>query len=294
MDNLNGASDTFSSLLAQFNDSLLDVLTTWEGDSSLHYEDICTSFIEETKKVRTQFESYSTAVDLCKQYEEELAASDRARNAYYNLADTEENRSMRNQYARECNAHVATAKEIKPKILAALETISEIVVEGSKGMTSISYASDTIAAAIEWALATAADDSHGYSQQTRWGNPNYDCSSFVISAYQNAGTGVKDAGAGYTGNMRSAFTNSGFAWIPYSQINSMDDLQPGDVLLDEDQHTEMYIGNGQNVGAHSNHDGYDGDSGGKEVSVTNYYRGTWDGVLRYVGNDGNDKKEGEN
>ncbi len=139
-----------------------------------------------------------------------------------------------------------------------------------------------VKSAIEWALTTANDNSHGYSQNTRWGNPNYDCSSFVISAYEAAGIPVIEAGATYTGDMRAAFLKCGFKWVPGDpDVNS---LQPGDILLDEDSHTEMYIGNGQNVGAHNNYDGSNGDSSGREISVGNYYSHPWDGVLRYVGN----------
>ena len=138
-----------------------------------------------------------------------------------------------------------------------------------------------VKSAIEWALKTANDNLHGYSQNTRWGNPNYDCSSFVISAYEAAGIPVIEAGATYTGDMRAAFLKCGFEWIPGNpDVNS---LQPGDILLDESDHTEMYIGNGQNVGAHSNYDGFNGDSSGREVCVGNYYSHPWDGVLRYVG-----------
>ena len=138
-----------------------------------------------------------------------------------------------------------------------------------------------VKSAIEWALKTANDNLHGYSQNTRWGNPNYDCSSFVISAYEAAGIPVIEAGATYTGDMRAAFLKCGFEWIPGNpDVNS---LQPGDILLDESDHTEMYIGNGQNVGAHSNYDGVNGDSSGREVCVGNYYSHPWDGVLRYVG-----------
>ena len=138
-----------------------------------------------------------------------------------------------------------------------------------------------VKSAIEWALKTANDNLHGYSQNTRWGNPNYDCASFVISAYESAGIPVIEAGATYTGDMRAAFLKCGFEWIPGNpDVNS---LQPGDILLDESDHTEMYIGNGQNVGAHSNYDGVNGDSSGREVCVGNYYSHPWDGVLRYVG-----------
>lgn len=135
-----------------------------------------------------------------------------------------------------------------------------------------------VKSAIDWALKTANDNLHGYSQNTRWGNPNYDCSSFVISAYEAAGIPVIEAGATYTGDMRAAFLKCGFEWIPGNpDVNS---LQPGDILLDESDHTEMYIGNGKNVGAHRNYDGVNGDSSGREVCVNDYYSHPWDGVLR--------------
>ncbi len=59
--------------------------------------------------------------------------------------------------------------------------------------------------AVTWALAIANDNTHGYDQQYRWG-PDYDCSSLIISAWQQAGVPVKTKGAAYTGNMKSAFS----------------------------------------------------------------------------------------
>lgn len=56
----------------------------------------------------------------------------------------------------------------------------------------------------------ATDDSHGYSQDSRWGNPDYDCSSLVIQAWEQAGVPVKTAGATYTGNMYNIFLKWGF------------------------------------------------------------------------------------
>ena len=50
--------------------------------------------------------------------------------------------------------------------------------------------------ALQWMLDIAADNSHGYSQVNRWG-PDYDCSSMVIQAWENAGVPVKSAGATY-------------------------------------------------------------------------------------------------
>ncbi len=137
--------------------------------------------------------------------------------------------------------------------------------------------------AIDWAVSIASDDTHGYSQNTRWGNPNYDCSSLVISAWEAAGVPVHSQyGATYTGDMKNAFLASGkFEWIPGPVDPNT--LQPGDVLLNEEVHTELYIGNGQNVGAHANRDGADGDSSGTEISVTDYWDDNWDGILRYTG-----------
>lgn len=137
----------------------------------------------------------------------------------------------------------------------------------------------SIQSAMDWAINIANDNSHGYSQQTRWGNPNYDCSSLVISAYEAAGVPVKAVGASYTGNMRAAFTKVGFECYDFGKVQ----LQPGDVLL-RNGHTEMYVGDGKNVGAHSNYDCSNGDSSGNEISVSNTGN-NWTWVLRYKGND---------
>ncbi len=64
-------------------------------------------------------------------------------------------------------------------------------------------ASPVVESAISWALSIANDNSHGYSQRSRWG-PDYDCSSLVIAAFKNAGVNVGTAT--YTRNMRSQFT----------------------------------------------------------------------------------------
>lgn len=134
--------------------------------------------------------------------------------------------------------------------------------------------------AVEWALSIANDNSHGYSQVNRWG-PDYDCSSFVISAYEQAGVPVKEAGASYTGNMKNAFRACGFQVLPAGSP-----LKVGDVLLNEQYHTVMAIGNGQVVAARRNEDGFAGDGTGREITTQNYYyypNGGWDCILRYAG-----------
>lgn len=133
--------------------------------------------------------------------------------------------------------------------------------------------------AVEWALSIANNNSHGYSQENRWG-PDYDCSSFVISAYEQAGVPVKEAGASYTGNMKNAFRACGFQVLPAGSP-----LKVGDVLLNEQYHTVMAIGNGQVVAARRNEDGFAGDGTGREITTQNYYyypNGGWDCILRYA------------
>jgi len=139
--------------------------------------------------------------------------------------------------------------------------------------------------AVSWAIAIANDNSHGYDQIHRWLNPDVDCSSLVIMSFEQAGVPVKEAGATYTGNMKSAFTKCGFKALPY--LKGMP-LKRGDVLLNEKHHTALYLGDKKIVQASINEKGgitggKGGDQTGKEVLVCNFYeysRG-WDYVLRY-------------
>lgn len=145
---------------------------------------------------------------------------------------------------------------------------------------------ETINKAVAWAVNAANDNSHGYAQDNRWG-PDYDCSSFVISAWQQAGVPVREAGASYTGNMYAVFTKCGFCDVT-SRVNLSTGagLQKGDVLLNHKSHTEMYIGDGKTVRATINENGgivggHPGDQTGREICVGAYYNFPWNAVLRY-------------
>ena len=106
--------------------------------------------------------------------------------------------------------------------------------------------------AVQWAIGIANDNRHGYSQANRWGNPDYDCSSLVISAWQQAGVPVKSNGATYTGNMYNVFRACGFTDVTSSCNRATGaGMQRGDVLLNVKYHTAMYIGGGQMVQASS-------------------------------------------
>ena len=144
-------------------------------------------------------------------------------------------------------------------------------------------ASSKVETALDWAQKIADDNSHGYSQQRRNG-PDYDCSSYVSTALVKAG--LNDNGSLTTYTMKKYLCSKGFTWIPWSSIGGQSGLKRGDILLDEDTHTEFYIGNGKMIGAHRDY-GYPatGDQTGKEISVQNFYNNqygiSWNGVLRY-------------
>lgn len=149
---------------------------------------------------------------------------------------------------------------------------------------------ETINKAVAWAVGIADSPEHGYDQANRWG-ADYDCSSFVISAWQQAGVPVKTSGASYTGDMYWAFLKCGFRDVTNSiNLSTGANLQKGDVVLNTKHHTEMYIGNGRMVKASINElggvtGGKTGDQTGREIYIGNYYKPSygWDYVLRYYG-----------
>lgn len=130
--------------------------------------------------------------------------------------------------------------------------------------------------AVSWALDIAGDSSHGYDQANRWG-PDYDCSSFVISAFKKAGVPLSCT---YTGNMKADMLAKGFFEVRDGT------RRRGDVLLNQASHTALYIGNGQLVQARINEKGgttggVPGDQTGAEIRVQSFYDFPWDCVLRY-------------
>ena len=144
-------------------------------------------------------------------------------------------------------------------------------------------------AAVKWAVMIANDQRHGYSQASRWGKPDtvsdFDCSSFVISAYKAAGADV--GSATFTGNMRQELLAHGFSDVTSScNLTTQAGLKPGDILLwhgsGTQGHTALYVGGGKIVHARGQSYGSaaPGDQG-SEIAVTPYYRGKWNTVLRY-------------
>lgn len=131
---------------------------------------------------------------------------------------------------------------------------------------------------VECALSIASNDSVGYSMARRYRNPDMDCSSFVYYALLDSGYTTEQLGASpfTTYTMEATLTGIGFTSLPFTGDASQ--LQAGDILLRQD-HTEIYLGDGTRVGAHSDYDGVPGDGNGNEVSVVSGL-GSWTTVLR--------------
>ena len=111
---------------------------------------------------------------------------------------------------------------------------------------------------VDQALRYAEDDSHGYSQKPpsgRWG-PDYDCASLLYQVANDAGYSVGTGGdkVRFTGTMLKDFEKAGFQILPFANVG-ISDLEVGDILLNLALHAEVYVGNGESVGATVSEDG---------------------------------------
>lgn len=134
--------------------------------------------------------------------------------------------------------------------------------------------------AVQWAVNKATSQRITYSQDPVLRHlkvPNatsYDCSSFIITAFYAVGLDIPRAQ--YTGNMVPTFEAVGFKYITGTTWQA-NQLQRGDILINTANHTQMYIGNNQDVNC--------GSTPAKVMkhNINNYGRG-WTGILRYEGN----------
>lgn len=158
--------------------------------------------------------------------------------------------------------------------------------KSGSGQVSDPYAA-AVESAVKWMENTAADDSHGYDQQYRWGERgDWDCSASIIYAFEQAGIPVKTNGATYTGNMKPVFLKCGFKDVTSSiNLATGAGLVRGDVLLNIVNHVALYCGDGMEVEASINEfggvrGGAPGDQTGKEFLKKPYRNYPWDCVLR--------------
>lgn len=161
---------------------------------------------------------------------------------------------------------------------------------GSTVSSKVETKATVVDKAIEWMERIANDNSHGYDQQFRWNERgDYDCSSMVISAWEQAGVKVKTAGATYTGNMRRVFLSNGFKDVTASvDLTTGRGLKRGDVLLNDVNHTAMAVSSSRLVQASINErggvtGGTPGDQTGREIGFCAYYNYPWNCILRFGG-----------
>ena len=145
---------------------------------------------------------------------------------------------------------------------------------------------------VDWAVSVAKDDSHGYSQPNRGGDPDYDCSSFVWAALRHAGFDVGSSPFN-TDGMDSVLKAAGFERSDFRDVAS---LQAGDVVW-ADGHTEIYMGDGEFVGAHwDERHGIEGrtpgDQTGDEIGVTSTLNARYTRVYRAPASQGSQAVSG--
>lgn len=142
---------------------------------------------------------------------------------------------------------------------------------------------------VQRALEIADNPVYGYSQKPpsgRWG-PDFDCGTLMYEVADYAGY---DVGRGkdkvrFTGTLAEDFKRAGFQILPFANVG-LGELEVGDILLNLALHAEIYVGEGQSVGALSSETGgfvgEAGDQTGQEISkhpVYEFDKG-WDYVVR--------------
>lgn len=106
------------------------------------------------------------------------------------------------------------------------------------------------------------------------GPDNYDCTGFLSCGLQAAGFDMPPChGTAFDDNIQAA----GFTLIPYDDSQGTAPLMPGDVLSNPN-HVELYIGNGNVVGAHSAH-----KAAAEQVSVEPWFADNWTEIYRCTG-----------
>lgn len=114
------------------------------------------------------------------------------------------------------------------------------------------------------ALRIADDDRYTYSQSNRYGEFQYDCSSLVARLYKK-----------YF-NFDAPSTTRGYGSAYHVGKDGSVELKPGDVLW-KSGHVEIYIGNGLQVGAHT-----DTCAIPDQISVVSYTKGYFTDVYRFI------------
>lgn len=134
---------------------------------------------------------------------------------------------------------------------------------------------------VTFIIKIANDNAHGYDQQNR-NSPDYDCSSLVAVALNQAGFKVNVNS--WTGNLETQLRKCGFT-------DCTKPWKAGDIHLNVREHVCMSINESQIAQACINEygeviGGKTGDQTGNEINISNYYEYPtgWNYHLRYTGN----------
>lgn len=135
--------------------------------------------------------------------------------------------------------------------------------------------------AVSFMIDIAKDDSHGYDQIHRTGGTDYDCSSLVGTALNQAGFNVKKSST--TRTLRAQLLACGFKTVSVGGARKR-----GDIFLKEGHHVVMCTGANNIVHASINEKGKTtggkpGDQTGKEICIRSFYnyKGGWDYHFRF-------------
>lgn len=184
----------------------------------------------------------------------------------------------------------ATDTKYVSKICNIIERFGLDKYDSEVGKKEENVAKTTVQKAVDWALATAKDNSHGYNNTkgARTGNPDYACSSFIAAAWRAAGLTSIPADA-YTATMRGQLLAAGFEDVS-SKVNLKTGagMIAGDVVLLPGKHVEMVVDDKHRlVGARGNaftgaENSKAGDQTGEEISVKAWFDYGWRFCLRYT------------
>ena len=135
--------------------------------------------------------------------------------------------------------------------------------------------------AVKFMEDIANDPAHGYAQDHRNGDPDYDCSSLVGTALNIAGFNVSKGST--TRNLYQQLKNCGFIELPIDAPRKR-----GDVMLSVGHHVVVCTDENNIVHASLNENGgikngQSGDQTGKEICIRSYYnhKNSWTYHLRY-------------
>ena len=135
--------------------------------------------------------------------------------------------------------------------------------------------------AVSYANKIAADNTHGYDQENRLGDPDFDCSSFVARCLIEGGFPI--APDSWTGNLYDQLVKCGFHEVIDKNV------EPGDIFLTPGRHVVIAVSPSKIAHASLNEKGgitggKPGDQTGKEICIRNFYTPSygWKYHMRYM------------